>query len=94
MSNDMTPPIQVTDNTLEGQITTFARYLLTSVGGFALGKGWIDDEALQALIALVTVVVPMAYGIYKTYTAKTRLIITAEASPDNVAVVTSKGDSQ
>lgn len=88
MSNDTTPPIEVTDNTLEGQIATFARYLLTAVGSFALGKGWIDNEALQVITGIVTVAAPMAYGIYKTWTNKTRLIITAEAAPNDVAVVT------
>jgi hypothetical protein len=89
MSNDITPPLQVTDNTLEGQIATFARYLLTSVGGFALGKGWIDSEVLQLLTGLVTVAAPTAYGIYKTYTSKQRLITVAEAAPNSVAKVVS-----
>lgn len=89
MSNDTAPPITVTDNTLEGQIATFARYLLTSVGGFALGKGWIDNDVLQLLTGLATVAAPTAYGIYKTYTSKQRLIAVAEAAPNSVATVVS-----
>lgn len=87
MSNDITPPIEVSDNTLEGQIATFARYFITSVGAFALGKGWVTNEALQVLTGLVTVGAPMAYGIYKTWTAKTRLITIARSADDSVAVV-------
>ncbi len=90
MSNDTTPPIEVTDSTLEGQIATFARYLLTTLGGYALGKGWIDGDLLQLLTGLVTIAGPTAYGIYKTYTAKTRLITVAQSAPDSVAVVTAK----
>lgn len=89
MSNDMTPPLVVTDSTLEGQVATLARYLLTTVGGYALGKGWIDNDLLVVLTGLVTVAGPTAYGIYKTYTSKKRLIIAAEAAPDNKAVVVS-----
>jgi hypothetical protein len=83
-------PIIVTDNTLEGQISTLARYLIAAAGSFALGKGWIDDATLQALTALVTIAAPMAYGIWKTYTAKQQLITTAEAAPNTVAQVVSQ----
>lgn len=87
MSTDTSPPFEVTDETLIGQLTTLVRYLLTSFGGYALGKGWIDNELLQALLGLVAVVVPAAYGVYKSYTNKTRLIIAAKSAPDSVATV-------
>ena len=90
MSNDTTPPLVVTDSTMEGPIATLARYLVTTFGGYALGKGWIDGELLQVLTGLATIVVPAAYGIYKTYTSKKRLIVAAEAAPNHKAVVVSK----
>lgn len=83
-------PIIVTDNTLEGQIATLLRYLLAAAGSFALGRGWIDSEALQALTGLLTVAAPIAWGIWKTYTAKQKLITTAAFAPDSVAQVVSK----
>lgn len=83
-------PIIVTDNTLEGQISTLLRYLVAAGGAFALGKGWIDDVTLQALTALATVAVPMAWGIWKTYTAKQKLIATAQFAPDSIAQVVHK----
>jgi len=83
-------PIIVTDNTLEGQIATLLRYLLASAGSFALGRGWIDDQALQALTGLVTIAAPIAWGVWKTYTAKQQLITTAQAAPESVAQVVSK----
>lgn len=83
-------PIIVTDNTLEGQVATLLRYLVAAAGAFALGKGWIDDATLQALTALVTIAGPMAYGIWKTYTAKAKLITTAQAAPESVAQVVHK----
>lgn len=90
MSNDTTPPLIVTDSTLEGQITTLVRYILTTAGGYALGKGWIDDDLLVVLTGLLTVAAPTAYGVYKTYTSKRRLIVAAEAAPDDKAVVVAK----
>jgi hypothetical protein len=83
-------PLIVTDSTLEGQIGTLARYLVAAAGAFAIGKGWIDDATLQALTALATVAAPMAYGIWKTYQAKQRLIQTAKFAPDSVAQVIHK----
>jgi hypothetical protein len=90
MSNDTTPPIEVTDNTLDGQITTLARYLVTAIGSYALGRGWIDGHMLQLLVALVTVIAPTAWGIYKTFVHKTQLITVAEAAPNRVAKVVAK----
>jgi hypothetical protein len=87
MVNDVTPPIEVNDGTMIGTVGTLLRYLVTSVGGYALGKGWIDNELLQILTGLVTVGLPLAYGVYKNYVHKTQLLVTAEAAPNSVAVV-------
>lgn len=84
---DTTPPLVVTDSTIEGQLATLGRYLLTTLGGFALGRGWIDGEALQLLTGLLTVAAPTAWGIWKTFTAKKRQIVLAHAAPDHVATV-------
>lgn len=94
MTNDTTPPLVVTDSTLEGQVATLARYLLTTLGGYALGKGWIDNDLLVLLTGLLTVAIPTAYGIYKTYTSKVRLIKAASAAPEFVARVVHKGDAK
>lgn len=83
-------PIIVTDNTLEGQVGTLLRYLVAALGAFALGKDWIDDATLQALTGLVTIGLPIAWGIWKTYTGKQKLITTAQAAPESVAQVVHK----
>lgn len=83
-------PIIVTDNSLEGQVATLLRYLLAAAGSFALGRGWIDSEALQALTGLLTVAAPMAYGIWVQHKNKQKLIQTAAYAPDSVAQVVSK----
>ena len=83
-------PIIVTDNTLEGQISTLLRYVVAAGGAFALGKGWIDDATLQFLTALVTVVLPMGWGLWKTYTAKDKLITVVGAAPDAVGQLVRK----
>lgn len=71
----------ITDKPLDGQITTLARYIVTAVGAYALGKGWVDDAGLQLLMAFVTLVLPTAWGIYKTFTAKKEVITLKAALP-------------
>ena len=83
-------PIIVTDNSLEGQIGTLLRYLVAAGGAFALGKGWIDDATLQFLTALVTVAVPMAWGMWRTYSAKNKLITVTGPAPDSVGQLVHK----
>lgn len=83
----MNTPMIVTDGTIDGQLATLGRYILTIAGSFALGRGWIDGEALQAITGILTVAAPMAYGIWKTHVSKRQLINVASAAPDVVARV-------
>lgn len=83
-------PIIVTDNSLEGQFRTLLRYTVAAVGAFALGKGWIDDETLQFVTVLVTVIGPAAWGMWDTYRSKSVAIASADAAPDSVAQLVHK----
>jgi hypothetical protein len=83
----MSDPIIIDPNSIPGQLWALFRYLLTAVGSFALGRGYIDDALLQFLTALFTVAAPTAYGIYKTWANRKKLVKVGEAAPDTVAVV-------
>jgi len=87
MSNDITPTIVITEGTLATQIAALLRYLLAACGAFALGRGWVDNETLQFITALVTVAAPMAYGVYKAYVHKTQLLTAEPYVPNNVMQV-------
>ncbi|TCD04284.1 hypothetical protein EYB45_08540 [Erythrobacteraceae bacterium CFH 75059] len=87
MTDPITPPIHVPASSLGEQITTLLRYVVTAVGGYALGRGWIDDDLLQMLIALVTIAVPSALGIYRTWRNQRKLRTVAEMVPNSIAVV-------
>lgn len=69
---------QVTNDTTTPSIGTALRYMLTAVGAFAVGKGWIKDDTLQALIALVTVAAPSVYGVWLSIQNKKKLIVAAD----------------
>lgn len=85
--NDPDKPIVVTDDTLLPQLASLGRYVLTAGGAYVLGKGWLDGDTLAFLSGLVTVAAPAIYGVYKTWSNKTKLIAVASAAPDSVAQV-------
>ena len=84
------PPIQITDGTAGAQFATAGRYLLASVGSYALGKGWIDGELLSLLTGLATVLAPLIYSVWKTHHNKQLLITVGNAAPESVAQVVQK----
>lgn len=89
MNHDTTPPIIVKDSSKAEQATTLARYIVTAIGSFALARGWIESDVAELLVALVTIVMPTAYGVYSSYIAKRQLVTVATAAPDSVARVVS-----
>lgn len=84
---DQTTPIVVNDGTTTPTLGALLRYILTAVGAFAIGRGWVTDETMQAITALVTVVAPSAYGIYLSFKNKKKLLVAAEAAPNSIAKV-------
>ncbi len=81
-------PIEVSNQTATPPIFAALRYALTAVGAWLIGKGYISDDTLEMLTALVTVVAPTVYGVWLSYRNKQKLIATAEAAPNSVAKVT------
>ncbi|WP_277600673.1 hypothetical protein [Altericroceibacterium xinjiangense] len=40
--------------------------LVATLGEYALGKGWTEQDLLELLTGLVAIVIPSTYGIYKS----------------------------
>lgn len=76
-------PMIVNPSSKGAQAGAAGRYLLTAIGAFAIGRGWITDQTLQAITTLATIIAPAAYGIYTTYASKQKLVRAAEAAPDD-----------
>jgi hypothetical protein len=83
---DQTPIIVNTDQTA-AQLGVALRYGLTTIGAYAIGKGWIDGDLLQLIVALATVIAPAAFAFYRSHQQKKQLVTIASAAPDSVAVV-------
>lgn len=84
---DTTPPIEVNSNSVPAELGALVRYAVTSLGGYVVGKGWIDAELLNIIVGLAMVALPTVYGMWKTRTARKVLVTVASAAPDSVAVV-------
>lgn len=79
--------IIVPNSTAAPTLGATLRYITTAVGAFAIGRGWVTDETMQAVTALVTVVGPSLFGIYAAFKSRKKLIVAADAAPNSVAKV-------
>lgn len=83
----MSEPITVNAGTAPEVVTTIARYLVTFVGGWIVAKGWITADQLPQVAGVILGAVPLIWGAWSAFRNKSKLITTAEAAPNNVAVV-------
>lgn len=83
-------PITVSDSTASGQFTTSLRYVLTAIGAYALGRGWIESDLLELLTAVLTVLAPTIWGLWRTYVHKKQLVTLARYAPPSVGQVKEK----
>jgi len=64
---DPTTEISVTDSALPGNLAAGARQVLLAVGGWAVGKGYLDNSTLAMLATVSAVLGPFLYGQWKQY---------------------------
>lgn len=81
----MAERIEVSQGTLP--LAAAARYLIVTLGSFAVGRGWVDAEQLPGIATAIVTIGTALYGLYRTYRTKSDLVTTAEAAPNSVAVV-------
>lgn len=60
------------------------RGVIAAVGGFAIGRGWLDESTLNAILALVATVGPIAYGAWSTYWRTRAIKEAASMVPDRI----------
>ena len=84
----MDTPIQVNSNQLPEGIATAVRYALTILGTVMMSDGLLPAGSdVNSIVGAALVVLSTAYGIWKTYDNKKKLVTAASAAPDSVAVV-------
>lgn len=80
-------PVVVKDSAAPAQFMTALRSLLLALGSYAVGRGWIDDGLLQAIIPVALVVGPVLWAQFSTRKKQAQLVTLANRVPDNVAKV-------
>lgn len=87
----MADQIQVDPNTSVKAVVTAVQYLVTAATSFALGKGWVSSDLVTQLVALVPIIVPAVYGVYKTVVGNEKQKTMAAQLPDSVATIKGTG---
>jgi hypothetical protein len=86
MTDPDTTPIVVNPDQTTAQLGVAVRYAVTLVGGYLVGKGWIDGDLLQVIAAALTALVPAIYAAYRAHQQKKALVRITASAPDSVAV--------
>lgn len=55
------------DNLGSQNFMTSLRYLITALGSFAVGKGWITNDTINTVLGVVAIIGPLAWGWYVNY---------------------------
>lgn len=80
-------PVQVDPNTGVKSAVTAVQYIMSAVTSYALGKGWVNSNDVVQILALVPIIVPAAYGVYKTWVGNEKQKTMEAKLPDSVAVL-------
>lgn len=79
--------ITVNESVVPGAITSLARQIGLVIGGWLVGKGYLDNDTATMLGTLGLIVLPLVYGQVKNWMTHRKLVTLANASPDAMAIV-------
>lgn len=80
-------PIVVNGMVLPAMLAAAVRYAVALLLPWLVSKGYIAEGSTEGVLTWALVGATVAYGLWKTYRAKAQLVVTAEAAPNDVAVV-------
>lgn len=80
-------PIVVGTSTLPTTLAAALRYGISLLGTFLVARGYVDADNVDGILTMLVTIATVAYGLFKTRQNRAKLIITAGASPNKVAVV-------
>lgn len=84
-------PIVVDPNPTAAMVWVAIRSLLFAAGGFFVGKGWVTQEVVEAVVGAVMVLGPAAYVLLKSRQNTAKLTRLASVAPNDVAQVKTDG---
>lgn len=80
-------PITVSASALPAQAQTSLRAALIALGGWLVGRGYISNDLLQAIVPIALIVGPAVWGLLKARSNNAKLQTLANHVPDSVAKV-------
>lgn len=48
------------------QIAAAVRQIALAIGGFAIGRGWLEEDTLSAIVTVAVIAVPFVWGQFRT----------------------------
>lgn len=60
-------PIVVNDSAVPAQIGVTVRQVMLLLGGWAVGKGYLDNDTLATLTTLSVLIVPLVWGQWQRW---------------------------
>jgi len=84
MTDPNTNPIVVNPDQTMAQLGVAVRYATTLVGGYLVGKGWIDGDLVQVIATALTALVPAAYAVWRSHQQKKALVALATEAPNGI----------
>lgn len=86
--NDYTPePIRVSESAVPAQLMSFVRDAALMATAWAVGQGYIDTETGTQITGVVAAIAVIGWRQYVTRRNHKKLVVTAHASPNDIAVV-------
>ena len=82
MTDPNETPIVVNPDQTAAQAGVLIRYVLATLGGFLVAKGWISGDVLEAIINVALIVGPLAYAAYRSHQQKKAMVALAAAAPN------------
>ena len=82
-----TPPIQVSNDVLPTALAAALRYAIALICSWLVSSGKVEAGSVEQIGAVLLGIATIGYGLWKTYTNKAKLVVTADAAPNSVAVV-------
>jgi hypothetical protein len=90
---DTATPVIVNPNALPDIAATAVRYLAALLSGWLIRKGIIADADSALILGLMLALATTAWGLYRTWANKAKLVTVASAAPNHVAIVTGQTPS-
>lgn len=48
------------------QLAAAVRQIALAIGGYAIGRGWLEEDTLTAIVTVAVIAVPFVWGQIKT----------------------------